>query len=241
MTDSPPLMNVTDAELDDLRSRLRNTRWPTAWPTEGWAAGTEPGELRRLVAYWADGYDWRTHEAAVNALPSHFADIDGTPVHYLRFDGESPGALPIVLTHGWPSSVLELAGLARRLATPSQFGGAAEDAFTVIVPSVPGFAFSPQRPVLDGLPTHEIWHRLLHDHLGFERYGAHGGDLGSGITSRLAAATPRRWRASTCWRSPTPPDTTRRASPRRSRCTSMPSPPGPPTRAATCTSSRPGR
>ncbi|WP_329139967.1 epoxide hydrolase [Streptomyces sp. NBC_01476] len=190
MTDSPPLISVTDTELDELRARLRHTRWPTPWPTEGWAAGTEQGELRRLVAHWADGYDWRAQEAAINALPSRFADIDGTAVHYLRFDAEHPGALPVVLTNGWPSSVLELVGLARRLATPSRYGGAPEDAFTVIVPSLPGFAFSPQRPVLDGLPTHEIWHRLLRGHLGFERYAAHGGDLGSGITSRLAAAHP---------------------------------------------------
>ncbi|WP_329060943.1 epoxide hydrolase family protein [Streptomyces sp. NBC_01429] len=190
MTATEPLIHVTDTELDELRSRLRATRWPTPWPLDGWAAGTDPGELRRLVAHWADAYDWRGHEDAVNALPSHFADIDGTPVHYLRFDAEHPGALPIVLSHGWPSTFLELVSLARRLATPSRYGGAAEDAFTVIVPSLPGFAFSPQRPVLDGPPTHELWHRLMHDHLGFARYAAHGGDLGAGITSRLAAAHP---------------------------------------------------
>ncbi|RDG35445.1 epoxide hydrolase [Streptomyces corynorhini] len=188
------MIHVSDAELDELRSRLRSTRWPTPWPLgpdrDGWAAGTDPAELRRLVAHWADTYDWRAHEAAVNALPSHVADIDGTPVHYLRFDAEQPGALPIVLTHGWPSSFLELVGLARRLATPSRYGGAAEDAFTVVVPSLPGFGFSPQRPALDGTPTHELWHRLMHDHLGFARYAAHGGDLGAGITSRLAAAHP---------------------------------------------------
>jgi pimeloyl-ACP methyl ester carboxylesterase len=177
--------------LDDLRSRLLHTRWPTPWPTSGWDAGTEPGELRCLVAYWASGYDWRAQEAAINALPSHLADIDGTPVHYLRFDGEHPRALPIVLTNGWPSSFLELTALARRLATPSQYGGDAADAFTVIVPSLPGFGFSPQRPSLTPPPqTHEIWHRLMHDELGFARYAAQGGDLGAGITSRLGEAHP---------------------------------------------------
>ncbi|MGY0234190.1 epoxide hydrolase family protein [Longispora urticae] len=182
---------VTDAELDDLRSRLRNTRWPTPWPVLGWEAGTDPGELRRLVSYWATDYDWRSHEADINALPSQFADIDGTPVHYLRFDGERSDALPIVLTNGWPSSFLELTTLARRLASPSRYGGDAADAFTVIVPSLPGFAFSPQRPSLTEPPqTHEIWHRLMHDELGFNRYAAHGGDLGAGITSRLAEAHP---------------------------------------------------
>ncbi|GAA4602315.1 epoxide hydrolase [Actinoallomurus liliacearum] len=191
MSRTAPLLAVTDAELNDLRSRLLGTRWPPAWPTSGWGAGTDAGELRRLVAYWASGYDWRAHEAEVNALPSHFADIDGTPVHYLRFDGERPGALPIVLTNGWPSSFLELVGLADRLATPSRYGGDAADAFTVIVPSLPGFAFSPQRPSLTDPPqTHELWHRLMHDELGFDRYAAHGGDLGAGVTSRLGEAHP---------------------------------------------------
>ncbi|MET8080339.1 epoxide hydrolase family protein [Streptomyces sp. NPDC005303] len=191
MPSSPPLMAVSDVELAELRARLERTRWAEPWPVDGWEAGTDTRELRRLVAYWADGYDWRTHEAAINALPSHLADLDGTPVHYLRFDGEHPDALPIVLTHGWPSSFLELTTLADRLATPSRYGGTAADAFTVIVPSLPGFAFSPQRPELtDAEQTHHLWHRLMHDELGFERYAAHGGDLGAGITSRLAEAHP---------------------------------------------------
>lgn len=187
---TPPVIAVPDADLDDLRSRLRRTRWPDPWPAPGWSAGTDPAELRRLTAYWADGYDWRTHEAAINALPSHFADIDGTSLHYLRFDGERPEALPIVLTHGWPSTVLELVDLARRLSAPSQYGGDPTDAFTVIVPSLPGFAFSPQRPTLEAEQTHELWHHLMHDELGFTRYAAHGGDLGAGISARLAEAHP---------------------------------------------------
>ncbi|HEU5030367.1 MAG TPA: epoxide hydrolase [Spirillospora sp.] len=181
---------VSDAELDDLRARLERTRWPAAWPAAAWEAGTDAGELRRLVDRWTHGYDWRAHEAAINALPSHFADIGGTPVHYLRYDGERPGALPIVLTNGWPSSFLEMTGLAERLAAPSRFGGDAADAFTVIVPSLPGFGFSPQRPALDAEQTHDLWHRLMHGELGFDRYAAHGGDLGAGITSRLAEAHP---------------------------------------------------
>jgi len=185
------MIAITDTELDDLRSRLLDTRWAAPWPVTGWDAGTDAGELRRLVTYWASGYDWRAHETAINALPSHTADIDGTAVHYLRFDGEHPDALPIVLTNGWPSTFLELTDLARRLATPSRFGGAAADAFTVVVPALPGFPFSPQRPTLTEPPqTHEIWHRLMHDELGFERYAAHGGDLGAGVTSRLAEAHP---------------------------------------------------
>ncbi|KAA8887382.1 epoxide hydrolase [Nocardia colli] len=185
------MLEVTDAELRDLRARLAGTRWPAPWPVTGWSAGTDPDELRRLVTYWAAGYDWRAHEAAINALPHHVADIAGTPVHYLRFDGEGPDALPIILTNGWPSSFLELTGFAQRLATPSEHGGRAADSFTVIVPSLPGFAFSPQRPSLtDPVQTHELWHLLMRDELGLARYGAHGTDLGAGITSRLAEAHP---------------------------------------------------
>jgi len=187
----PPLLEVPDADLDDLQSRLRKTRWANPLPVTRWQAGTDGLELKRLVEYWASGYDWRTQEVAINALPSRFADIDGTSVHYLRFDGEREGALPIVLTNGWPSSFFELVELGHRLSMPSRYGGDAADAFTVIVPSLPGFTFSPQRPDQDvALPTHELWHRLMHDELGFERYGAHGGDLGAGITGWLAQAHP---------------------------------------------------
>jgi pimeloyl-ACP methyl ester carboxylesterase len=186
-----PLIEVSDADLADLQARLRKTRWAKPLPVSSWQAGTDTAELKRLVDHWASGYDWRSHEAAINALPSRFADIDGTPVHYLRFDAEREGALPIVLTNGWPSTFFELVDLGRRLSTPSQYGGTAEDAFTVIVPSLPGFTFSPQRPGSDGVQgTHELWHRLMHDELGFERYGAHGGDLGAGVTGWLAQAHP---------------------------------------------------
>jgi len=147
--------------------------------------------LRRLAARWATDYDWYAEQAAINALPTFTAEIDGAPVHYLLYRGESPGALPLVLTHGWPSSFLEMPRLARRLATPSLHGGDPRDAFTVVVPSLPGFGLSPQRPELPAtVGTHELWHRLMHDQLGFERYGAHGGDLGAGVTSLLAQEHP---------------------------------------------------
>ncbi|MFD0852217.1 epoxide hydrolase N-terminal domain-containing protein, partial [Actinomadura adrarensis] len=108
MPRTQPVINIPDAELDELRTRLTRTRWPAPWPVGEWEGGADPDELFRLLEHWSTDYDWRTHEAAINALPSHFAEIDGTPVHYLRFDGERPDALPIVLTNGWPSSFLEL-------------------------------------------------------------------------------------------------------------------------------------
>ncbi|MGH3169615.1 MAG: epoxide hydrolase N-terminal domain-containing protein, partial [Trebonia sp.] len=136
MTGERSVLRVPDADLEELRSRLRGTRWPRPWPAQdgddGWAAGIDTGELRRLARYWADEYDWRAYEAAINALPGRITSLDGTDVFYLRFDAEIPGALPIVLTHGWPSSFLELTELARRLSAPSRYGAQPGDAFTVI-------------------------------------------------------------------------------------------------------------
>ncbi|MEO8907462.1 MAG: epoxide hydrolase family protein [Microbacteriaceae bacterium] len=183
------VIDVPQDDVDDLRSRLRRTRWSPAWPVDGWIAGTDQSELRRLVAYWADGFDWDAQQRAINELPWAVATIDGTPLSYLRFDAETTDALPLVLTNGWPSTALELVELAKRLSNPTRYGGDASDAFTVVIPALPGFPFSPQRPSHDD-QTHELWHRLMHDELGFERYAAHGGDLGAGTTSRLAEVHP---------------------------------------------------
>lgn len=184
-------IHVSPEEKDDLRSRLRKTRWATPWPLPEWEAGVSPDELRRLVDHWVTDYDWTRHENDINRLPSYYADVDGTPVHYLYFAGEGPDPLPLVLTNGWPSSFLELVPLARRLSRPSDHGRESTTTFTVVVPSLPGFTLSPQRPTLGAhLPTHEIWHRLMTDELGFRRYAAHGGDLGAGVTARLAQAHP---------------------------------------------------
>lgn len=187
MTNTPAI-HVSQDDLDDLRRRLRHTRWAPRWPVAGWSAGTDQDELRRLVDYWADGFDWEARQREIDALPWGTATLGGTPLAYLRFDAEEPGALPLVLTNGWPSTALELVPLARRLAAPSRHGGEAADAFTVIVPALPGFPFSPQRPGHDE-QTHELWHRLM-TRLGFDRYAAHGGDLGAGVASRLAQAHP---------------------------------------------------
>jgi len=176
------------AEVSQLRDRLLRTRFSPRWPLEGWSAGTDQDELRRLVAYWADGFDWESKRQSIEALPWHTEAVGGTPLRFLRFDAETPDALPLVLTNGWPSTALELVALARRLAEPSAYGGNPADAFTVIVPALPGFPFSPQRPSF-AEQTHELWHELM-TRLGFTRYGAHGGDLGAGITSRLAQAHP---------------------------------------------------
>lgn len=156
----------------------------------GWDAGTDQGELRRLASYWANNFDWNAQQRTIDRLPWQTANLHGATLAYLQFDAETGNRdLPIVLTNGWPSTALELVGLAKRLSTPSRFGGDASAAVTVIVPALPGFPFSRQRPTFDE-QTHELWHQLMTEELGFERYTAHGGDLGAGITSRLAQAHP---------------------------------------------------
>ncbi|WP_345750667.1 epoxide hydrolase family protein [Microbacterium rhizophilus] len=174
-----PFPPVSDEDLADLRSRLRRTRWADDWPASGWDAGTDPDVLRRLVDRWADGFDWRAAEREIADLPWGVEDLDGTPLAYLRFEASAPRGLPVILTNGWPSSALELVPLARLLA---------EAGHTAIVPALPGFPFSPQRPRHDE-QTHDLWHALM-TRLGFARYAAHGGDLGAGITSRLAQDHP---------------------------------------------------
>lgn len=199
MVDLPPaappaVLAVSDADLADLADRLAGTRWPEAWPARApgdWSAGTPTGELRRLVDVWRTSYDWRRHERAINALPWAVADLDGARVYFLRFHGDGPDPLPLMLTNGWPSSPLELVPLARRLAAPALWGGDPRDAFTVVVPCLPGFGFTPQAGELPAaVPTHELWHRLMTDELGHARYGAHGGDLGAGVTSLLGQGHP---------------------------------------------------
>jgi pimeloyl-ACP methyl ester carboxylesterase len=184
---------VPEAAQQDLRERLSRTRWPLPWPGGGaddWSAGTPDAVLRRLVDRWATVYDWRRHEADIRALPWRRATIGGLPIRFLVFEGDAPDPAPLLLVNGWPSSVLEFVPLAQRLARPTAYGSPAS-AFTVVVPALPGFPGTPQAMAMPpAMTTHELWHRLMRDELGFEHYGAHGGDLGAGIVSRLAEAHP---------------------------------------------------
>jgi pimeloyl-ACP methyl ester carboxylesterase len=182
---------IDESQLDDLRRRLSRTRPPAPVPAPPWSIGTDPAVVARLVRYWADGFDWRAQEASINALPQFTVAIGGSRVHLVRLRGEGEWPMPIVLTHGWPSTFLELTRLGERLANPSRYGGDPADSFDVVIPSLPGFAFSEPSPGWPAEPsTHELWHTLMHDVLGYERYGAHGGDLGAGVSTRLAAAHP---------------------------------------------------
>jgi pimeloyl-ACP methyl ester carboxylesterase len=191
----PFRIDVPDEVLDDLLSRLRRSRFTTRSGAAPWQGGADPDYLRDLVAYWADGFSWRAQEAKLNKLPHYRATVDGYAVHYLHLRAKRPlGASvlpPVLLSHGWPSSFVEMLLLARRLADPGSFGGDAASAFDVVVPSLPGFLYSdlPDRPQTRAAVADTL-HRLMTEVLGFERYGAFGGDIGGVATGWLGALFP---------------------------------------------------
>jgi pimeloyl-ACP methyl ester carboxylesterase len=185
----PFRVDVPPADLDDLKARLTRARWPGELPGTGWSRGVPLTYLRPLAAYWAEGFDWRAQEAALNRIPQYATEIDGQPVHFLHVRSPEPDALPLVLTHGWPSSSVEYLRLLGPLADPRAHGGDPADAFHVVAPSLPGFGFStPLRGPGWGLArTARAWAELMR-RLGYARYGAHGSDIGAGVTGMLGAA-----------------------------------------------------
>ncbi|GAA4219110.1 pimeloyl-ACP methyl ester carboxylesterase [Streptosporangium album] len=195
MTAKPFQISVSDDVLNDLRTRLARTLFTAASDTTSWAAGADPGYLRELVTYWADGFDWRAAETALNAYPHHIAEIAGRQVHFVHLRGRraegAPAPLPLILTHGWPSSFVEMLRVAERLADPAGHGGDPADAFDVVIPSLPGFLYSelPQGP-FTRRGVAETWHTLMTRTLGYRRFGAFGGDIGGGVTQWLGALYP---------------------------------------------------
>jgi pimeloyl-ACP methyl ester carboxylesterase len=182
----PYRIDVPQADLDDLRRRLAGTRWPAALPGTTWARGVPVDYLAGLTSYWADGYDWRKHEAHLNDLPQFRTEIDGQPVHFLHVRSPEPDALPLVLTHGWPGSIVEFLDLLGPLSDPRAHGGDPADAFHLVVPALPGFGFS--SPLASsGWDSRRIattWAELMR-RLGYDRYGAQGGDFGAFVSPDL--------------------------------------------------------
>ena len=173
-------VSVDTSVLDDLRARLRATRWPDAAPGPAWSQGTDLDYLRELVDYWQHGFDWRAQEERLNSYDHYVAEIDDARIHYVHTRSGKP---PMVLTHGWPSSFAELLPLVDRLS----------DRFDLVVPSLPGYAFSsrPSRVGIDRAEVASLWHRLMQG-LGYDRYGAHGGDFGAGVATYMALSDPAR-------------------------------------------------
>lgn len=183
----PFRIHVPDAELDDLRRRLRATRWPEAATVADWSQGIPLDYVREVAAYWADRYDWRAREERMNAFPQFRTDLLGLDIHFLHVRSTEPGALPLVMTHGWPGSVVEFLKVIGPLADPVAHGGRAEDAFHVVCPSLPGFAFS-DKPRETGWGVEKVadaWAALMAK-LGYARFVAQGGDWGSTVTTQIA-------------------------------------------------------
>ena len=192
----PFKLDIEPSALSDLRERLSRTRLPDQPSGAPWSTGTDLGFLREALDYWRDCFDWRAHEARLNALPQFKVALDGIELHYLHVPGKGvsggPAPMPLLLSHGWPGSVFEFLDLIPRLTDPAAFGGDPADAFEVIAPSLPGYglSFVPGQERFGLARIAQTFHTLMTQVLGHERFGAQGGDWGSFITACLGADHP---------------------------------------------------
>jgi microsomal epoxide hydrolase len=179
---------IPDADLDDLRGRLAATRWPDEGHSPGWERGVPQEYLRDLADYWQHEYDWRAAEAELNRFPQYTTEIDGARVHFLHVRSPEPGAMPLLITHGWPGSFVEFSQIIEPLTNPRAHGGRPSDAYHLVIPTIPGFGFSgPVRAPGWSIPrVAGAWAQLMAQ-LGYQRYATHGGDLGAWINHVLAA------------------------------------------------------
>lgn len=194
MTLRPYSIDVSDPSLEDLRFRLARTRWPEPLPGVEWAYGAKVDYIRDLCAYWMDTYDWRAQERRLNAHPQFLCEVDGVDLHFWRVKGKGPSPLPLLMIHGWPGSMFEFYELIGPLSDPAAYGGDPADAFDLVIPSIPGFGFSgkPREPGWGCARVAEAFASLMTEKLGYARFGAQGGDLGSFISQKLGSAFPER-------------------------------------------------
>jgi pimeloyl-ACP methyl ester carboxylesterase len=183
----PFRINVAEKDLVDLRRRIASTRWPDKETVTDQSQGTQLAKLQELVRYWGSGYDWRKAETKLNALPQFMTNIDGVDIHFIHVRSRHKNALPLIITHGWPGSVIEQLKVIKPLTDPTVHGGSAEDAFDVVIPSLPGYGFSGKPTGTGWDPEHiaRAWAELMR-RLGYTRYVAQGGDWGTPISSAMA-------------------------------------------------------
>lgn len=187
----PFTAHVPEAEIDDLRRRLADTRWPAPETVSDWSQGVRLEHAKALIDSWQRDYDWRRFEAELNSVANFLTEIDGLDIHFIHVRSKNPHALPLLLTHGWPGSIAEFLGLVGPLTDPAAFGGDIADSFDVVIPSLPGFGFS-GKPTDTGWNVVRIaraWTELMH-RLGYTRWAAQGGDWGSAVTTALGALRP---------------------------------------------------
>ncbi|MGH7724963.1 MAG: epoxide hydrolase family protein, partial [Candidatus Eiseniibacteriota bacterium] len=182
----PFRVNIPEEALDDLRRRITATRWPTRELVQDRAQGVQAATVRELARYWTTEYDWRKCEARLNALPQFTTEIDGVEIHFIHVQSKHENALPLIMTHGWPGSVVELLDTVGPLTDPTAHGGTAEDAFHLVLPSLPGYGFSGEPTELgwDAARTARAWAELMH-RVGYTRYVAQGGDVGALVTDLM--------------------------------------------------------
>ena len=190
-TIAPFQYHASDSALADLRKRVANTRWPDKETVPDRSQGNQLATLQEIVRYWGADYDWRKVESRLNALPMFTTKIDGVDIQFIQVRSHNPNALPIIITHGWPGSIIELLGVIDPLTNPTAHGGRAEDAFDVVIPSMPGYGFSGKPTGTGWDPDHiaRAWGELM-KRLGYTRYVAQGGDWGSPITEAMARQAP---------------------------------------------------
>ncbi len=190
----PFRIHIPQADLDDLKDRLARTRWPQELPGVGWDRGVPPDYLKQLAGYWAGGFDWRKQETELNELPQFVTTVDGQDIHFLHIRSPEPNALPLILSHGWPSSPFEFLKVIGPLTDPRAHGGDPADAFHVVIPSLPGYGFStPVREKGWGnlFRVAQAWAELMSG-LGYRRYAVQGTDVGSGVALLLAMVDAER-------------------------------------------------
>ena len=180
-------LSIPEEAIEDLRRRLRHARLPDAAPGSGWSYGTDPDYMRGLIACWRDEFDWRAQEARLNGFPQYSVEIDGIDLHYIHAPGRGPDPHPLLLSHGWPGSIFEFLEIIPMLTDPAAFGGDPADSFTVVAPSLPGYtlSFRPGQKRFAAEAIADCFAALMRDVLGYERFGAQGGDWGSFVTARL--------------------------------------------------------
>jgi microsomal epoxide hydrolase len=186
----PFTIAVENSVLDDLRQRLADTRWPDEIPNTGWDYGSNLTYIKELVDYWRTDFDWRAQEAKLNAFNHFKSEVDGLDIHFIHEKGKGPNPIPLIITHGWPSCFFEMTKIIPLLADPASYGGDAADSFNVVAPSLPGFGFSDhaQDRGMEIQRVAGMWNKLMSQNLGYPKFGAQGGDIGSGVTARLGFA-----------------------------------------------------
>ena len=184
-------VNYPEEALIDLRRRIAATRWPDRETVKDASQGVQLATMQKLARYWATDYDWRKCEATLNALPQFVTTIDGLDIHFIHVRSKHANALPVIITHGWPGSIIEQLKIIGPLTDPTAYGGKAEDAFDVVIPSLPGHGFSgkPTTTGWDPIRIARAW-TVLMKHLGYRRFVAHGGDWGNAITEQMALQAP---------------------------------------------------